>query len=321
MRSFVIACALVLFMAAAPAPGHAYTSSFEIFLGSGSGDLTEPGVNADIDMGEFGLSFTYYFSDVTTGEEPYGERVFLQHPSELSVGLSSIATEVTLGAQKLEMGQGTFGIAGTYYFPNKRTGLGLALEGTGSETEYSVGGVLFDKEEESIGASRLFVHHYVTDEVRIGLSLNSEESETKDTFPGSVVTDKYEQGMLEIYAEALLDNQFKLGLSLAAGEREYTYPAPSVTTDMSAVGFQAGVYFTKSTGLFLTLQSMKEKGTGVASGYEATDSTTALTLDHYFTEHMHGAVSLAGSTSEETFGGTTTEVDVTLIELLIGFHF
>lgn len=321
MRSLAIACALMLVMAAAPAPGHAFNSSFEIFLGSGSGDLTEPGVNADVKMAEFGLNFTYYFSDVATGNEPYGERVFLQHPSELSVGLSSVGSEVTFMAGKMEMGQGTFGIAGTYYFPNKRTGIGLAIEGTGRENEYSIGGVIIGKEEESIGASRLFVHHYVTDEVRVGLSLNSEKSETKETFPGSFVTDKYEQSMLEIYAEALLDNKFKLGLALAAGEREYTFPAPSVTTDVSEVGLLAGVYFTKSTGLFLTLQGMKEKGTGVASGYEATDNTTALTLDHYFTEYMHGAVSLVGLASEETFGGTTTKVDATVIELLMGFHF
>jgi hypothetical protein len=321
MRSFALACAFLLVMAAAPAPGHAFNSSFEVFLGSGSGDLTEPGVNADIKIGEFGLSYTYYFTDVATGNEPYGERVFLQHPSELSVGLATFAMEATYLSNKLEQGEGTFGIAGTYYFPNKRTGIGLAAEGTGRERELSVGGLIVGKEEESVGASRLFVHHYVTDAVRIGLSLNSENSETKETFPGNVVTDKYEQGMLEIYADALVDNQFKLGLSLAAGEREYTFPAPTVTTDVSEVGLQAGVYFSQATGLFLSLQSMKEKGTGVTAGYEATDSTTALTLDHYFTEHMHGALSLAGITHEETSGGTTTKVDVTAIELLVGFHF
>lgn len=317
MRPLVLASALVLVMAAVPQEGYAYNNSLEFWLGSGSGDFSEPGVNADVELAEFGLSYTHYFSHISTGSGPYGERVFLQHPSELSVELSGFGMEVTFMGDKLEFSEGAFGISGIYYFPNKRTGLGLAFESISGENKFTSGGIVTGEEEESIGAARLFVHHYIADAVRIGLSIQGEESETKETFPGSGVTDKYEQSLLEIYADALLDDRFKLGVFIAGGEREYTFPAPAVTSDVSEVGLRAGIYFSKTTGLFLAYENMKEDG----NGFENTTDATTLAVDHYFTEAVHAALSVIWMSSEETSGGTTGELDATAIEILVGFLF
>jgi hypothetical protein len=187
LRTSALTSAFVLVLAAAPASGQAFSNAIELRLSTGSGDLSERGLLAKVKQGGAGSSYTHYFTDMSTGNEPYGELVFLQHPSELSLELTGTNAEATVLSKRKNLDEGTFEISGTFFFPNKRTGLGLAIVGIGRESAVTSNGSITNTEKESVGASRLFVQQYVVDAVRVGLSLNSEDAETRNTFPWDVV--------------------------------------------------------------------------------------------------------------------------------------
>ncbi|HEB01638.1 MAG TPA: hypothetical protein ENI12_00210, partial [Nitrospirae bacterium] len=147
-----------------PSASYAFNNLIEIEIMGGSGEFDNGSTEADIETGQFGTSYTRYFTALETTDSPYGAREFLQHPSYLAVGLESQAMDITVNGvpMSMELTEATFTIDGMYYFEGG-TGIGATLESVSGEEESKIGGVTVDKDEITESALTFSIDHYITD--------------------------------------------------------------------------------------------------------------------------------------------------------------
>ncbi len=313
MKRFTsIAIILMVAMLAMPVASHAFSNLLEIDLVGGSGDVTGGGLEADVDMGVFGATYTRYFTALETTESPYGLREFLQHPSYLSVGLESQTMEITLtgGVMSMEDTQGTFSLSGMYYLPNG-TGLGATLISASGEEVSKVGGVQTDKDEIIEASIVLSVNHYVTDNMSFGVDLTSLANETEDN---SGNTEEYTQQTLDFMGSALINNKIWISGLVGFGELEVD---GGPTYDVSRLEIEAGFFPMQKLGVFLTVGFDKLEGDNL----EITETFTSLAADYSISESISITTAVINHTEEEDDGSDTIEVDMTLLRLSLGILF
>ena len=296
-----------------PSASYSFNNLIGIEIMGGSGEFDNGSTEADIETGQFGTSYTRYFTALETTGSPYGMREYLQHPSYLAVGLESQAMDITVNGvpMSMELTEATFTIDGMYYFKGG-TGIGATLESVSGEEESKIGGVTVDKDEITEAALTLSIDHFITDTTSIGASLTSKASESKDSSSGATI--EYDEATLMFGASSLINDFFWIAGSQGGRSRQYDQGPEFDTSEFELV---VGAFPMQRLGLFLGVDVETLEG----NSYESTGTTTRLTLDYSISEKVNVQGSLYSMKEEVTDAGSDEDMEMTWLQLAVGVLF
>jgi hypothetical protein len=310
MKKALLAILAVTICLATPEAAVSFNNQFQVHFGGGSGDYKEGTVEGEASAGLFGIGYSRYFTPLENTDSPYALREFLQHPSKfyLDLDATALAIEEDLTTRELAMSEGTFTVGGMLYLPSK-TGLGAAIRSKGEEYEETISGALINSSETSTGTFVFSINQYIGDKASIGAELEGTSSETENS-DGSK-TGEYEQSMLIIRAEGVINNMFHLKIGLGGGEREYEVSKEKY--DVGRGELVVGVYPNQKLGITLSSHSeVMDK-----DGLEERESSSSLALDYYFSDHMHLETSLGHMKMEDE--ASDLEIEASTLDFLFGF--
>ncbi len=273
MRKLLLAAILIVSM---PITCLAYENSIEVNLAYASGTLDYMGGYADYREGFFGLGYTRYLKPVETTDSPYGAREFLQHPSNFGVALFGDASEIDaiFSSNKIELSMGGLAVGGEFFTDSEdyATGFGITYMSMSGEREGEWFPYLIDADI-TVDTLALAVTQYLNRNVR--LTAGYEKTSTEYEYSTGVKSE-YDEVMLHLNAEALIDNFFIIGAEYGFGEEKQD---DGTFKDITEKKLDAGFFLSQSTSLSMGYSTYEEK-----DGYERTE--VSISGDSYFGDRM-----------------------------------
>lgn len=300
----------------APSGAHAYENRVDINLSEGSGEAKVFGLEADIEMGGYGLGYTRFLAPIETdGDTPYGVREFLQHPSKIKVAHTATGTEADIEGipEKYEVEKAEVLVGGSYNVDigEKDIVLSLYLKSHASSDKLAM---LW--EDETTGWALIIgFEKYLAPDVSVGVQLENGHYETEFKLSGGP-DEKYSEGALAFGASALIDEHFWLSGGFWGGSREER--DSEWETTWGGLSLTAGVYVSQKAGLFATISSESEEREEAGITTENEMGTLELVGEFYFSGSSRLSAAL-GFMHLETDGGD--EVDSSLLTIAYGQYF
>lgn len=217
--------------------------------------LPSIGGGGDVGEGRFSFDYTRFFDDLATDENtPYGAREFLQHPSSISIGLSSYAYifEEDLSTYEVTYGVGSL-FAGVEHYVSDTTGISLLLGSFGGEIKEEEFGLLTDKIDVDGGAFAIGLNHYIQDNISIGAGFISSSTEYDD---GSPVVDELDENIFMFNVEGIFD-KLHVSVSLLTGNADWRDPLME-DDDISGHDIYLGVFTGQQNELYFVHENYKE---------------------------------------------------------------
>lgn len=219
-------------------------NNLNIHLASEGGeiDTVSGSQHGDTALGEFGIEFAHYFSDLTTDDRPLGMREFLQHPSYFFISNEGTATALDYDPifYEEDTREGMLIFGGGYYPGN--TGFNIALVSVAIEIEEFLAGVKQTDIDARLGGLMFGIEHYLQDNVSISASLMSLAGEV-DMSSSPVDIDIMDK-TFSLGVQALLNNNVSLAFEISKGKFEWDDPTIE-DTESKGHGLHIG-YFTSN---------------------------------------------------------------------------
>ncbi len=307
MRKLLLTAILIVSM---PITCLAYENSIEVYLASESGTLDYLGGDADYGEGFFGVAYTRYLKPVETTGSPYGAREFLQHPSNFGVMLFSVASEIddNYSSLKIEDSMGGLAVGGVFFTDNEdyATGVGITYISLSGDEEWSPGIVDIDITGDILA---LAVFQYLNRNTRLTAGYEKSSTEYEYSTGGK---SEYDDVMLNLRAEALIDNFFGIRAEYGFGEEEQD---DGTFKDLNEMELGAKVFISQSTGLSMGYSTYEEE-----DSYKRT--VISFAGDHYFSDRMRLEGSLyKGKTEYEDNWLGFEDLSYTGLSIELGFYF